>query len=113
MATALTQPGVEVRHEPTPFPYPGLWGWITSIDHKRIGILYGVTSFIFFLLGGFEALLVRTQLVVPRNTFVGPDTYNQLFTMHGTTMVFLVIMPLSVAFFNFVVPLQIDRKSVV
>jgi cytochrome c oxidase subunit I len=112
MATALTQPGVEVRPEPTPFPYPGLWGWITSIDHKRIGILYGVTAFIFFLVGGFEALLVRTQLAVPRNTFVGPDAYNQLFTMHGTTMVFLVIMPLSVAFFNFVVPLQIGARDV-
>src|SRR5215203_4108128 len=112
MATALTQPGVQTRPEPTPYPYSGIWGWITTIDHKRIGLLYGITSFTFFLLGGFEALLVRTQLAVPRNTFLGPDTYNQIFTMHGTTMVFLVIMPLSVAFFNYIMPLQIGARDV-
>ena len=90
----------------------GIWSWITTTDHKRIGILYGVTAFIFFLLGGVEALIIRTQLASPNNTLVSADTYNQLFTMHGTTMVFLAIMPLSAAFFNYIVPLQIGARDV-
>src|SRR5439155_10901747 len=87
--------------------YTGIWSWVATVDHKRIGILYGVTAFAFFLIGGVDALLIRTQLVHPNSTFIHPDVYNQLFTMHGTTMIFLVVMPLSVAFFNIVVPLQI------
>ena len=90
----------------------GLWSWLTTVDHKRIGILYGTTAFIFFLLGGIEALLLRIQLGSPNNTFLSPDTYNQLFTMHGTTMIFLAIMPLSAAFFNFMIPLQIGARDV-
>ncbi len=90
----------------------GLWSWITTTDHKRIGILYGVTAFIFFLLGGVEALIIRAQLASPNNTLVDADTFNQLFTMHGTTMVFLAIMPLSAAFFNYIVPLQIGARDV-
>jgi cytochrome c oxidase subunit 1 len=90
----------------------GFWSWITTTDHKRIGILYGVTAFIFFLLGGVEALIIRAQLASPNNTLVDADTFNQLFTMHGTTMVFLAIMPLSAAFFNYIVPLQIGARDV-
>ncbi|MBI4538618.1 MAG: cytochrome c oxidase subunit I [Gemmatimonadetes bacterium] len=90
----------------------GLWSWITTVDHKRIGIMYGVAALFFFVVGGIEALLIRIQLARPENTFLSAETFNQLFTMHGTTMVFLVAMPLSVAFFNFVVPLQIGARDV-
>ena len=90
----------------------GLWSWITTVDHKRIGVMYGLSAFFFFLMGGLEALLIRLQLGSPESTLIDPDLYNQLFTMHGTTMVFLAIMPLSAAFFNFIVPLQIGARDV-
>jgi cytochrome c oxidase subunit I len=90
----------------------GLWSWITTVDHKRIGILYGSTAFFFFLMGGIEALIMRIQLAKPDNTLVGPETFNQLFTMHGTTMIFLAIMPISAMFFNFMIPLQIGARDV-
>jgi len=90
----------------------GLWSWITTVDHKRIGILYFVTAFIFFLAGGIEATMMRIQLAAPNATFVDARTFNALFTMHGTTMVFLALMPLSAAFFNFVVPLQLGARDV-
>ncbi|HEX2249823.1 MAG TPA: cbb3-type cytochrome c oxidase subunit I, partial [Gemmatimonadales bacterium] len=90
----------------------GLWSWITTVDHKRIGILYGATAFFFFLLGGLEALLLRIQLGTAENTFLSPEAYNQLFTMHGTTMIFLAIMPLSAMFFNYLIPLQIGARDV-
>jgi cytochrome c oxidase subunit 1 len=90
----------------------GLWSWITTVDHKRIGILYGATAFIFFLMGGIEALLIRWQLARPDNTFLTPELYNELFTMHGTTMIFLAVMPLSAAFFNYFIPLQLGARDV-
>ena len=90
----------------------GLWSWITTVDHKRIGILYGATAFLFFLMGGIEALLLRIQLGSPENTFLSPDLYNQMFTMHGTTMIFLAIMPTSAMFFNYLIPLQIGARDV-
>ena len=95
-----------------PASQSGLWSWITTVDHKRIGVLYGATAFIFLLLGGIEAGVIRLQLAVPDNTLVNPDTFNQMFTMHGTTMIFLVIMPLSASFFNFVIPLAIGARDV-
>src|ERR1044071_5364915 len=67
--------------------------WLTTTDHKKIGIMYLYTCLVFFVLGGVEALLIRIQLGAPENTFVTPEIYNQLFTMHGTTMIFLVIVP--------------------
>ncbi|HVE90686.1 MAG TPA: cytochrome c oxidase subunit I [Actinomycetota bacterium] len=90
----------------------GVWSWITTVDHKRIGILYGVTSFVFFILGGIEALLLRLQLAAPDGKVLDADLYNQLFTMHGTTMIFLVVMPMSAAFFNFFIPLMIGARDV-
>ncbi len=108
MATrALDLPHAHVAAEAT-----GLWSWVTTVDHKRIGILYGVTAFGFFLLGGIEALIIRLQLARPGNTLVGADTFNALFTMHGTTMVFLAIMPFGSAFFNYMVPLMIGARDV-
>src|ERR671932_2604722 len=99
----------------SPYPAPaveklrptGALRWFTTVDHKDIGILYLVTSFGFMLLGGLEALLIRIQLAVPRNTFLQPGAYNAVFTMHGTTMIFLVIMPMLLGFANYIVPLQI------
>jgi cytochrome c oxidase subunit 1 len=90
----------------------GLWSWITTVDHKRIGILYGATAFLFFLIGGLEALFMRIQLMKPDNNFVSAEMFNALFTMHGTTMIFLGVMPLSAMFFNFFIPLQIGARDV-
>jgi cytochrome c oxidase subunit 1 len=90
----------------------GLVSWLTTVDHKRVGLLYGVSSLIFFLVGGFEALLIRVQLAVPNNTFLSAQAYNELFTMHATTMIFLAVMPLSAAFFNYIMPLQIGARDV-
>ncbi|SRR5579884_954668 len=112
MATTVVHGVPATAAPPQTRVYRGIWSWVTTVDHKRIGVLYGVTAFAFFLIGGLEALLIRTQLAVPNNTLIHPDLYNQLFTMHGTTMIFLVVMPLSVAFFNIVVPLQIGARDV-
>jgi cytochrome c oxidase subunit 1 len=90
-----------------------LWSWITTVDHKRVGKLYLASAFLFFLFGGIEALIVRAQLAVPNAGFISAQTYNEMFTMHATTMVFLAIMPLSAAFFNYLVPLQIGARDVV
>jgi cytochrome c oxidase subunit 1 len=86
--------------------------WIATVDHKRIGMLYGVTSFVMFCLAGVEALLIRTQLAVPDNNVLDADQYNRLFTMHGVSMVFLVVMPMSAAFFNLMLPLMIGARDV-
>jgi cytochrome c oxidase subunit 1 len=91
----------------------GLRSWLTTTDHKRIGLLYFWTAFVFFLIGGLEALIIRAQLAGPNGRLVSAEMYNQLFTMHGTTMVFLALMPLSAAFFNYIVPLQIGARDVV
>ncbi|TML01626.1 MAG: cytochrome c oxidase subunit I [Actinobacteria bacterium] len=90
----------------------GWWSWMTTVDHKRIGILYGVTSFMFFLVGGSEALLIRAQLARPNGHVVTAEAYNEIFTMHGLTMIFLVVMPLSAAFFNYLIPLMIGARDV-
>jgi cytochrome c oxidase subunit I len=90
---------------------PGWRGWVTTTDHKRIGVLYLVTAFAFMMLGGVEALLMRTQLAAPDNTLLTSERYNQVLTMHGTTMVFLVVMPLWAGFANYLVPLQIGARD--
>lgn len=93
-------------------PSNSLLSWISTVDHKRIGILYILTAVIFLAIGGLEALLMRFQLLVPKNDFVSPEFFNQLFTMHGTTMVFLVGMPVLVGFANYFVPLMIGARDV-
>ncbi len=95
-----------------PAAYSGVWSWITTVDHKRIGILYGVSAFAFFLIAGIEALIMRVQLSGPNAGVVSAETYNQLFTMHGTAMIFLGVMPFSAAFFNYMVPLLIGARDV-
>ncbi|MEZ4508048.1 MAG: cytochrome c oxidase subunit I [Thermomicrobiales bacterium] len=98
--------------QPITKPNTGLWSWITTIDHKRIGLMYGVSAFIFLLLGGLEALVIRAQLAKPENDLVSAQRYNELFTMHGTTMIFLALMPMTSAFFNYIMPLQIGARDV-
>jgi cytochrome c oxidase subunit I len=90
----------------------GLWSWLTTIDHKRIGLLYSGTAFIFFIVGGIEALILRLQLGGPNGHVVTANQYNQIFTMHGTTMIFLVVMPLSAGLANYLVPLMIGARDV-
>ena len=85
--------------------------WLSTVDHKRIGILYMVTALVFFVIGGIEAMFIRLQLAVPNNTLLHPDTYNMLFTMHGTTMIFLVAMPVLFGLANYIVPLQIGARD--
>ncbi len=92
--------------------YSGLMDWLTTVDHKKIGILYLIAGGFFFLVGGLEALLIRIQLWKPLNDFVGADTYNELLTMHGTTMIFLAAMPMLFALMNAVIPLQIGARDV-
>ena len=90
----------------------GWTSWITTTDHKKIGIMYLWTVAVFFLLGGVEALLIRVQLGAPDNTLLTPEKYNQLFTMHGTTMIFLVIVPVWAGFANYLLPLMIGARDV-
>jgi cytochrome c oxidase subunit I len=90
----------------------GFWSWFTTVDHKKIGILYGATAMVFFLIAGIEALLIRLQLAGPNGTVLTASQYNTLFTMHGTTMVFLVGMPLAVALGNYFIPLMIGARDV-
>jgi cytochrome c oxidase subunit 1 len=109
MATAATAPALPHSgyHEES-----GIWSWLTTVDHKRIGALYLYTSLLWFLVGGLEAMFLRMQLQGPNGRVVSAEMYNMLFTMHGTTMIFLVVMPLSAAFFNLLIPLQIGARDV-
>jgi cytochrome c oxidase subunit 1 len=107
-----TTPHLHVGHPPAHHQPTGLWSWITTVDHKRIGVMYFLTSLFFFFVGGLEALIIRVQLWKSEQTLVSAEFYSQLFTMHGTTMIFMVAMPMAVAFFNYVVPLQIGARDV-
>src|SRR6266581_7499150 len=95
-----------------PTEVTGWLSWFTTVDHKKIGLLYGFSAFAFFLIGGVEALLIRSQLAKPDNTLLNADQYNQIFTMHGITMIFLFVMPMSAAFFNYLIPLMIGARDV-
>jgi cytochrome c oxidase subunit 1 len=90
----------------------GWKSWLTTVDHKRIGIMYGAAALFFFVLGGVEAVLIRMQLAAPGQKLYSADLYNQLFTMHGVTMIFLVVIPLGAAFMNYLMPLQIGARDV-
>ncbi|MGZ8782784.1 MAG: cytochrome c oxidase subunit I, partial [Gaiellaceae bacterium] len=88
-----------------------LASWLVTVDHKRIGILYLLTAGLFFVAGGIMALLIRTQLSQADNTFIEREGYNELFTMHGTTMIFLVVVPILAGFGNYLVPLMIGARD--
>jgi cytochrome c oxidase subunit I len=88
-----------------------LYSWVTTVDHKRLGILYILFSILFLVLGGIEATIMRIQLIVPRNHFVSPQFFNQMFTMHGTTMIFFVAMPLVFGFGTYLIPLMIGTRD--
>ncbi|WP_421117843.1 cytochrome c oxidase subunit I [Aquihabitans daechungensis] len=90
----------------------GWRSWVTTVDHKKIGIMYGAAALFFFLIGGIEALLIRLQLATPDGKLLSADLYNQIFTMHGTTMIFLVVMPIGAAFMNYLLPLQVGARDV-
>ena len=110
MATTTRVP--EVSAPGYPAGGSGIWSWVTTVDHKRIGILYLVTAFVFFIGGGIEALIIRSQLAQPELEIVAGDAFNQLFTMHGTTMIFFVLMPMLSGFANYLVPLMIGARDV-
>ncbi|MBV9438235.1 MAG: cbb3-type cytochrome c oxidase subunit I, partial [Acidobacteria bacterium] len=96
--------------------HPKLWletlhDWVVTVDHKKIGLMYVMYALLFLVVAGIEALLMRVQLAVPHNNFLSPETYNRLFTMHGTTMVFLMGMPLIAGIANYLVPLMIGARD--
>jgi cytochrome c oxidase subunit I len=114
MATTLqpsAQPLPQVVTHAVQRERTGWLGWVTTTDHKRIGIMYMVLTFGFFILGGVEALLMRLQLAQADNTLLDPQTYNQLFTMHGATMIFLFVVPMMAGFGNYLVPLMIGARD--
>jgi len=91
--------------------YHGLWSWLSSVDHKQIGIMYILSALFFFLAGLTLAIIIRIQLMVPMNHFVSQDAYNQIFTMHGTTMIFLMGMLLLFGFSIYLTPLMIGARD--
>src|SRR5208337_1626316 len=99
-AEATSRPLVDALH-----------GWVTTVDHKRLGILYILFALIFLVIGGLEATIMRVQLVRPLNNFVSPELFNRMFTMHGTTMIFFVAMPLVFGLANYMVPLMIGARD--
>ena len=108
MAGTMARRGLFAR----PTAKTGVWGWMTTVDHKKIGILYGATAIFFFLIGGLEAIFIRLQLAQPNGEVLSAEVYNQFFTMHGLTMIFLVVMPLGVALMNYFIPLMIGARDV-
>jgi cytochrome c oxidase subunit 1 len=88
-----------------------LHDWVVTVDHKKLGILYIVYGIVFLVIGGIEALIMRIQLLVPQNHFVSPQVFNRMFTMHGTTMIFFVVMPLLFGFGTYLIPLMIGARD--
>ena len=110
--TALVTPSSSLGVFRRPVSSTGWRSWVFTVDHKKLGIMYGVTAFFFFLVGGCEALLIRLQLATPDGKILSASAYNQLFTMHATTMIFLFVMPMVAALANYLVPLQIGARDV-
>src|SRR5947207_5102440 len=110
MATRTVVEGVTLTRR-KPFGETYIGEWIMTTDHKKIGVMYIVTAFFFFLLGGTEALLIRTQLAVPDGKVLTPEIYDQIFTMHGVTMIFLFVMPMLTGLGNYIVPLMIGARD--
>src|SRR3984885_7578389 len=96
----LSRPIVDVLHD-----------WVTTVDHKRLGIMYIAYAVVFLVIGGIEATIMRIQLIRPHNDFVSPQVFNRIFTMHGTTMIFLVAIPVLFGFANYLVPLMIGARD--
>jgi len=107
-ADSLAWPGPRTTSRPL---VDKLQEWVTTVDHKRIGILYIVYALFFLVVAGIEATVIRIQLIRPHNAFVSPQTFNRLFTMHGTTMIFFVAMPIMFGFTNYLVPLMIGARD--
>ena len=109
---AVATPSSSYGYFRRPVQSTGWKSWAFTVDHKKIGIMYGVVAMVFFFIGGFEALLIRAQLAQADGTILSADKYNQMFTMHATTMVFLFVMPMAAAFANYMMPLQIGARDV-
>jgi len=109
---ALVTPTAAMGVFKRPVSTTGWKSWVFTVDHKKLGIMYGAVAMFFFIVGGVEALLIRLQLAAPDNTVLSADLYNQMFTMHATTMVFLFVMPMAAAFANYFLPLQIGARDV-
>src|SRR6202158_5585851 len=105
---ALAQPRTELASRPV---VARLHDWVTTVDHKRLGILYITYALVFLLIAGVEAMIIRIQLIRPHNDFVSPQVFNRLFTMHGTTMIFFVVMPVLFGFANYLIPLMIGARD--
>ncbi len=101
----------QARELPQVRRYDRILEWVTTTDHKKIGILYLGATFVFFIIGGLEAMVMRIQLSVPQSKIISPEAYNGLFTLHGTTMIFLVVMPMLIGFINYFMPLQIGARD--
>src|SRR5271163_3098969 len=85
--------------------------WVTTVDHKKLGIMYILYALVFLVIGGIEATIMRIQLIVPHNHFVSPQVFNRMFTMHGTTMIFFVAMPILFGFGTYLIPLMIGTRD--
>ena len=109
---ALVTPTSALGAFKRPVATKGWRSWLFTIDHKKLGVMYGVAAMAFFVIGGCEALLIRLQLARPNGQVLSANTYNQMFTMHATTMIFLFVMPMAAAFANYFVPLQIGARDV-
>src|SRR6476660_8057927 len=107
-SNALTIPGNQIQARPW---VDELHQWLTTVDHKRLGILYILSALLFLAIGGVEALIIRIQLMRSHNDFVSPEVFNRMFTMHGTTMIFFVAMPVLFGFANYLVPLMIGARD--